>query len=299
MEPWQAKASEFHTYLVASMDELPTDLRSRVKAALPQDTVLASGLVVPANYRADTPDGEPHPVPAQVLIFTGEGMWHIEAPDSGPQAPAPIYIDPDTIRWIRSSHLLLHGRLEIAAAERSGPVQLDIEFNAVGWRQRDQNWRNLVARSVGLPPMTDATAPTPGAQDRAILGNTPEKFVDGVFRYGLYTGETLQAAIFQPALWQHHLIAGDEQIAPDTLVALTNCSVLILSEEKALVRHSDEFGLLVTRLPRRAIAGVQVEAGAALDPVIFALSRAGVNDAYRIFLAHDAAQSWRAIWTQG
>jgi len=281
------------------MDELPTDLRSRVKAALPQDTVLASGLVVPANYRADSPDGEPHPVPAQVLIFTGEGMWHIEAPDSGPQAPAPIYIDPDTIRWIRSSHRLLHGRLEIAAAERSGPVQLDIEFNAVGWRQKDQNWRNFVARSVGLPPVAGTAGLTLDERERALLEGVPGKFVDGLFRYGLYTGEVLQAVTFQPAVWQHHSMSFDEQVVPDTLVALTSASVLILSEEKALVRRSDELGLLITRVARRAIVGLQVEPGRGLDEVIFVLSWGGVNDDYRISLAHDSAQSWFALWTEG
>jgi hypothetical protein len=52
---------------------------------------------------------------------------------------------PRHIRWIRSSHLLLYGRLEIASALAGEPVLLDIEFNAVGWRQKDHNWRNMVA----------------------------------------------------------------------------------------------------------------------------------------------------------
>ena len=296
MEPWQARASEYHPYLVESMDELPDELRSQVESALPRGAALASGLVVPANYRADTPDGDPHPVPAQALIFTGEGMWHVQAPSAEQLTPEPTYIDPDTIRWIRSSHLLLYGRLEIAGADRAEPARLDIEFNAVGWRQKDHNWRNLVARSVGMPPITAETAPTPSAQDRAVLGSAPEKFVDGLFRYGLYTGERLHAATFHPAVWQHHLISFDEQLAPDTLVALTGGSVLILTEEKALVRRSDELGLLITRIPRSAIVGMQVEHGSALDKAVFSLSRAGVSDDYRVALAHDAATAWMEIW---
>ena len=118
------------------------------------------------------------------------------------------------------------------------------------------------------------------------MEGVPEKFVDGLFRYGLYTGEVLQAVTFQPAVWQHHLMSFDEQVVPDTLVALTSASVLILSE-------------LITRIARRAIVGLQVEPGTGLDEVIFVLSWAGVNDDYRISLAHDSAQLWFALWTQG
>jgi hypothetical protein len=166
----------------------------------------------------------------------------------------------------------------------------------VGWRQKDQNWRNLVAQAVGMPPLAAGAAPEPSEQDRASLGSAPDKFVDGLIKYGLYTGEKLLDATFQSAVWQKHLLSFDEQLAPDTLVALTNASVLILTEEKALVRRSDELGLLIARIPRQAIANMQVEKGNQVDEVIFALDRGGVADAYRLFLAHDAAQAWSATW---
>lgn len=296
MEPWQTRASEFHPYLIATIDEAPDDLRPLVEAALPSDAKLASGLIVPANYRSKTPDADPQIILAQALIFTGEGVWHIQAAEKGQPAPPPIYIAPHSIRWIRSSHLLLYGRLEVAGALQGQPVKLDIEFNAVGWRQKDQNWRNLVAQSVGMPPIPPDVPHAPSERERTILQGTPEKFVDGLYRYGLYTGETLLSASFQPAIWQQHLIAFDEQLAPDTLLALTNASVLILTEEKALVRRSDDLGLLITRIPRQAIIETQVEKGSQVDVIVFSLSRAGVSDAYRLAVAHDAAQRWLEMW---
>ena len=93
-----------------------------------------------------------------------------------------LYIAPDAIRWIRSSHLLLYGRLEIASAVQGQPVRLDIEFNAVGWRQKDQNWRNLVAQTVGMPPIEAGVAIVRSEQDRVLLQGTTEKFVDRLFR---------------------------------------------------------------------------------------------------------------------
>jgi len=296
MEPWQTRASVFHPYLIAALDEAPDDLRALIEAALPPGAVLASGLVVPANYRSRTPEVDPQVITAQALIFTGSGMWHFQAPEEGQPAPAPIYIEPDKIRWIRSSHLLLYGRLEIAGSHQGQPVRLDIEFNAVGWRQKDQNWRNLVAQAVGMPLVAPGAASVPNEQTRAILHETPDKFIDGLFRYGLYTGETLIDATFQPAVWQHHMLAFDEQLAPDTLLALTSASVLILTEEKALVRRSDDLGLLITRIPRQAIAGIALEKRNLVTALSFALDRGGVSDIYRLSVAHDAAEMWQRIY---
>lgn len=296
MEPWQTRAAEFHPYLIANVDEAPDDLRPVIETALPTGATLASGLIVPANYRAKTPNAEPQVIPAQALIFTGAGMFQVQAAETGQPAPAPIHVAPESIRWIRSSHLLLYGRLEIASALQGQPVLLDIEFNAVGWRQKDQNWRNLVAQAVGMPPRLTSAAPAPSEQERAILHGAPEKFVDGLFKYGLYTGETLTAATFHPAVWQSRLIAFDEQLAPDTLLALTNASILILTEEKALVRRSDDLGLLITRIPRQAIAEMRAEKRNLVTDVTFALARGGVADEYRLVLAHDAAQAWSAMW---
>jgi hypothetical protein len=251
---------------------------------------------VPENYRAKSQDGPLEIIPAQTLIFTGHGMWHFQEAAEGQPAPAPVYIDPANIRWIRSSHLLLYGRLEIASALAGEPVLLDIEFNAVGWRQKDHNWRNMVAETVGKPPLTADDLPAPTEHDRTLLKAAPEKFVEGLFRYGLYTGETLRGVVFHPAVWKQHLLAFDEQLAPDTLITLTDASVLLLTEEKALVRRSNDLGLLITRIPLRAIAGMQVEQRGPVDDVVFALDRGGVADHYRVTLAHDAAEMWAGIW---
>ena len=296
MEPWQTRASEFHPYLIATLDELPAALQAQVAGALQHGETLASGLFVPENYRAKSQDGPLEIIPAQTLIFTGHGMWHFQEAAEGQPAPAPVYIDPANIRWIRSSHLLLYGRLEIASALAGEPVLLDIEFNAVGWRQKDHNWRNMVAETVGKPPLTADDLPAPTEHDRTLLKAAPEKFVEGLFRYGLYTGETLRGVVFHPAVWKQHLLAFDEQLAPDTLITLTDASVLLLTEEKALVRRSNDLGLLITRFPLRAIAGMQVEKRGPVDDVVFALDRGGVADHYRVTLAHDAAEMWAEIW---
>jgi hypothetical protein len=296
VELWQTRASEFHPYLITNIGEAPDELRPQIEAVLSPGIPLASGLVVPANYRAKTPDAEPQVIPAQALIFTGDGMWHIQVAETGQPTPAPVYIAPDSIRWIRSSHLLLYGRLEIAGAVQGEPVLLDVEFNAVGWRQKDQNWRNLVAQCVGMSPTAPGAISAPGEQDRVLLQGAPEKFVGGLFKYGLYTGETLTAATFHPAVWRQHLLAFDEQLAPDTLLALTNASVLILTEEKALVRRSDDLGLLITRIPRQAIADMQIERSNLVDAAVFTLSRGGMSDRYRLTVAHDAAQAWLTMW---
>jgi hypothetical protein len=43
MEPWQTRASEFHPYLIATLDELPAALQAQVAGALQHGETLASG----------------------------------------------------------------------------------------------------------------------------------------------------------------------------------------------------------------------------------------------------------------
>jgi hypothetical protein len=136
-------------------------------------------------------------------------------------------------------------------------------------------------------------------QARQFLAAVPPKFADGLARYGLYTGEKLLGVTFQPAVWKENLIAFDEQLIPNTLLALTEASVLILAEESALVRKSEQFGLIITRLPRQAIVGVDLLAQEPLAAVKFALAREGASGEQSVLLAPEMAQAWLELWGRG
>jgi hypothetical protein len=298
--------------MVDALDGLPPSLREAANAAFPAGEQLVRGFVVPSDYRS--PDGiaPSRVVPAQALLFTTRGVLHVQAPTLGAEEVAPpVFLQPANLLWMRSSHLLLHGKLELVSAMQGQAAALALEFNAVGWRLMQHEWRELVAQAIGvtLPATEKKAATAQGAepeeeiytldeQTMLLLAAVPAKFVDGLARYGLYTGEKLQGVVFQPAVWKENLLAFDEQLLPNTLAALTEASVLILAEESALVRKSEQFGLIITRLPRAAITAVAAAEQDSLQAVQFSLAREGVTSEQTILLTPEIAQSWLELWNR-
>ena len=103
--------------------------------------------------------------------------------------------------YLRSSHLLLYGRLELLGSDQGEPVQLDMEFNAIGWHLMEAEWRDLVGKAIGVPLPAPGEERTEGEQESTLLATLPPKFAEGLRKYGLYTGEILQGVVFQPAVW--------------------------------------------------------------------------------------------------
>mgnify|MGYP001221591087 CR=1 FL=1 len=316
MDPWQTRSADYHPYMIDALDALPPNLRDAAAAALPPGEQMTRGFVVPADYRS--PDGiaPSRVVPAQALLYTTSGVLHVQAPTLGAESVAPpAFLQPADLLWLRSSHLLLYGKVELVSATGGQPVKWELEFNAVGWRLMQAEWHELVAQAIGvtLPAgekATDKRASTPQEEEAGdgvytldeqamlLLAAVPDKFVDGIGRYGLYTGEKLLGVVFQPAVWKQNLIAFDEQLLPNTLVALTTASVLIIAEEPALVRKSEQFGLIITRLPRAAITAMTTTAEEPLQAITFALARDGVTAEQKALLTPEVAQAWLELWSR-
>ena len=295
MEPWQTRATEFHPYMVDTIDALPESLRGAAAAALPPGIEMVSALVVPLEYRAEG-TSDSHPVAEQALIFTDGGALHVQAGLQDEPAPPPSICNPKSLLCIRSSHLLLYGELELLGAVQGQPVKLAMQFNAIGWRLMDAEWRDLVGKAIGMPTLAPDEEAAASEQTQALLQSVPAKFAEGLRKYGLYTGETLLGTVFQPAVWTQTLGLFDQQVTPNTLLALTDASVLVLEEESALVRKSEQFGLIITRIPRAAIADVQAAAHDAMQELTLALARGGATAERRLLLEQETAQAWLELW---
>jgi hypothetical protein len=295
--PWQSRAAGFHPYLVDTIDALPESLWGAAKTALPPGAKVVRGLVVPPDYRSEGVS-DSHPVPEQALIFTDSGVLYVQAGLKDEAAPSPMTIYPDTLLTLRSSHLLLYGRLELLGSVHSKPVKLDMEFNAIGWHLMDAEWRDLVGRAINVRPLTPEEERTESEHDQVLLQSVPAKFADGLRKYGLYTDETLLGTVFQPGIWSQTLALFEQQVTPNTLLALTDASALVLEEERALIRKSEQYGLIITRIPRQAIADVQSAAQDSLQELIFLLARSGATAELRLLLEPDAVELWRGLWEE-
>lgn len=295
-EPWQTRASEFHPHMAEALDELPHSLRAAAQAALPVSDSFVRALVVPAEYRSRGEE-ESQPVPEQALIYTRAGLLHVQAALEDAATPTPTYLKPESLLLLRSSHILLHGRLKLLGADRGQLTHLELEFNAIGWRLMDAEWRDLVARAIGLPAPSEGEA-ADGAPAQVMPESLPAKFAEGLRKYGLHTGETLLGTVYQAGVWTQSLSFFNQQLTPNTLLALTSASVLILAEDLALVRRSDQYGLIVTRIPRQAVAAMQSVTKDSLQNITFFLSRSGVTAERELLLEAGAARRWFELWSK-
>lgn len=297
VEPWQTRASQFHPYVVDTVDELPDSLRPVANTALPSAGQFVRALVVPAEYRSKGSE-ESHPVPEQALVYTDRGVLHVQAGLEDQPAPPPTFIQPELLLFVRSGHLLLNGQLGLLGAVQGKAAALAMEFNAMGWRLMDTEWRDFVGKAIGIPPLPPDEEPVESEQDKAMLEPLPTKFAEGLRRYGLYTGETLLGLVFQPGAWAQTMILFEEQVAPNTLLALTSVSVLVLQEETAIVRKSEQYGLIITRIPRQAVAALQSVTHDSLQEITFFLARDGVTSEVTVRLALENAQQWLELWAK-
>ena len=151
LPPWQTRASDFHPYRADDLGALPESLRGAAKAALPAGAKVVSALVVPTDYRSSEESEDAHSVPEQALVFTDSGVLHVQASLTGEAAPSTVYIRPENLLYLQSSHILLYGRLELFGSVQSEPVKLVMEFNAVAWPLMEADWRGLVCQAIGLP----------------------------------------------------------------------------------------------------------------------------------------------------
>jgi len=293
--PWQARSTEFHPYLVDRLDALPNGLRQAAKSALPAAATFQRGLVSPPEYRSK---GllRSRPVPEQALVFTQDGMLHVLGGLNGKAAPPPAFIHPENLLYVRTSHLLLYGRMELVSSVEGQRNQLEMEFNALGWRMIDVEWRAFIGVAIGRPSLAARTDVKESERATLLMQALPAKFSVGLRTYGLYTGEALQQTLFQPGVWSHQWVVLNRQLVPNTLLALTDASVILIEEEHALVRKSQQYGWIITRMPLLSVVDVQSQAKDSLEELTFTLARNGATAERRVLLEPETAHAWLALW---
>jgi hypothetical protein len=300
IEPWQTRASAFHPRLFHALSALPESVRATAEGAIPASDQFVAALYAPADYRSDggrTEGDESEETPEHALIFTDKSAIHITAALADAAAPAPVCIALDNVLYVKTSHVLLYGRVQLYGACQGEAKSFDMRFNAVAWPLMDVEWRGIIGKVIGLPPLATVEDRVVSEHENELLEPLPLKFADGLRRYGLYTGEDLFSVLFQPEAWTHAALGQDKQIIPDTLLALTSASLLILHEERGFVRAAEQFGLIVTRIPLPALANVQTVAKADdWEEIIFTLERADATAERRLLLEPAKAQYWRGLW---
>jgi hypothetical protein len=120
------------------------------------------------------------------------------------------------------------------------------------------------------------------------------KFMNGLRLYALQPGERLQGYVFQPRIAQPFLRFFHRAIAPSSLLALTDQSVILIEEDKA---RGAAYGWIITICPRKYVTEIECQPDRAWKTGSVYLQRNGVKEVRKLTLDNETALAWDALWT--
>ncbi len=231
-------------------------------------------------------------VAEQALLFTNNGILHIQAPTSLHQVARIIYMRAADLLYARLSLLLMYGRLEFVDDCLSRVV---VEFNAGGFDILQRGLQNLLETSCGRkfistrqPPLTNTVL--------GELGSLSFKFKNGLYLYGLLPEEHLLGFVFQRGIrgWRWHLFP--IQVSEKTMLALTDKQLIVVEEQSQ--SRFPAYGWIFTFCPRRVIEKFGVTSSGRWQELIVEMkSKAGLID-WRILLEQENVLAWRDLWAR-
>ena len=118
--PWQARTSEFHPYMVDTVDALPASLAAPAKAALPPGVGVTRALYVPRDYRARGWMAA-RQTPEQALVFTDAGVLYVRGQPKGEEPGRGSGSEPTT------GARTVHDMTKVGV--RHGPHRTNVRFD--------------------------------------------------------------------------------------------------------------------------------------------------------------------------
>lgn len=280
-----------HPYLVENMADLPEELGQAVRDApwLPEE--IGSMFVVPPQAFMEGWFRRRY-VPEQALLFTPDGVGHVQAPDEADGAARLTYLLAAGLLYARLSLLLLYGRLELFGRVNDGPGQAVVEFNTVGWHLLRPSLAGLLLRAPARPGSHPPEPASPAVL--AKLDRLPLKFINGLRHTALQPGESLLGFVFQPAIWTRRWRFFPWQVSATTLLALTDRQVIIVEEEKS--GQQATYGYIFTFMPRAAVTAIEAQPGECWRELLIRLKQDAITAERRVTLEPPAAADWQELW---
>ena len=282
-----------HPYRAKGITDLPSDLQQLAGHSLGPNEQIGSIFVVPPQTFPGNWWGGPRYVPEQALLFTAEGVLHVQGAASPGQAGQATYLRGDELVYVHLSLLLLYGRLELAGLVNGALSRVIVEYNTVG----HDFLQPALHRFLRL---AWAQAQAQENQDHTdiLLSGLDEqsfKFGNGLRYYALQSDERLLGFVFQPRITQRYLHLFRRLIAPTTLLALTDRDLVIIEENRTT---SAAYGWIFTFCPRACVAGIEAKPNAEWQDVCVRLTRGKVTVDRHVTLGNKAALAWRDLWTR-
>lgn len=265
------------------MTDLPEHFQRAVQRSLKPDEQVNSILMFPPQ-----PFIKSGGVPQQALLSTSQGLLHIQED----QPPIATYLPGRALLYARHSLLLLYGCLELVGELNGNLIRMVVEYNTVGQPLLDTALRNFLRFTYNWYD----TEKTYDSQSKSLLeklGVQSFKFMNGLQFYALQPGEKLLGVVFQPRITQPVLHFFRRAIAPASLLALTDQTVILIEEDKA---RGAAYGWLITLCPRRYIVEIESRPNHEWHDVIVRLLRNTISEERKLTLESESVLAWDTLW---
>lgn len=185
----------------------------------------------------------------RIVALTESRLLAVDLDDDGQKVEvtsAPL----DALLSLQSGKILLFSWLEWAWAQDGQARRLRCYFNTVC----EHMYFNLAeaARCALLP---GEPASVPDGRGREPLNGLPFKFRNMLPKY-LLEGERVEQVLFRPSHWERQARLWRVHTRAKAALLLTDLHLLVAEEE--LTRSEDNYGLIVTYLPRSRVRTARV-----------------------------------------
>jgi len=280
-----------HPYRVSCLAHLPAGLRALVERA-PE-------ISAQANYVFVVPEQEfyggwfrSRRVPEQALVFTPAGVLHVQSAGVG-QPERTTYLPGETLLFARLTLILLSGCVELVDGHRAD-ARIVVEYNTVGHHLLAPALLRFLRLAWG-PRVSDSAADRDRTEALLFdLWRRSLKFRNGLGGYALQPDERLLGYVLQPRILCPRWRLFEREVAPASLLALTDRQLILLEETPASPRQVS-YAWRFTFCPRPCVSGVDLELGKEWQRLTVRLRRE-VTAQHQVTLENENAHAWARLW---
>jgi hypothetical protein len=277
-------------YAVATLVDLPGSLQQAARQSAGSAIKSTSICVFPGRTRLKSQTGWEY-VDEQALLFTEEGVFHVQAASSANQGARITYLHAADLLTARLSLILMYGRLELVDDHLNRVV---VEFNAAGFDMIKPGLQQLLGTCAGR-----RIASPNAALANTVLSDLCElsfKFKNGLYLYGLLPDEQVLGFVFQPAIWGRRWRILPVRIAETTLLALTDRQLIVVEEQSR--SRFPAYGWIFTFYPRKAIDKIGASPSQDRRELKINLKSKKSPLERRIVLEEPNCSAWQELWAR-
>jgi hypothetical protein len=285
-----------YPYLTTRLTDLPNNLRNLAEQKLARGEPIHTIFVVPPQTMLKNFEGRggTHSVPEQALLFTADGVLHVQAAKTLELPGQAAYIRCDQLLYARLILILLYGRLELCGVEDAALKHISVEYNTVAHRLLQTELHRFLRLACGTAIHTHE--PGENLTDALVqkLWSQSFKFGNGLKDYALQPDERFLGYVFQSRIVQKTWWIFQRLLVPATLLAITDNELILMEEGRT---SATSYGFFITFCPRAYVKGVETRPDGEWQDVYVHLEKGGGTTDHQVTIEKNKAQAWLSLWS--